>query len=227
MSGFFDVYIANWYEWWPELRDAAANTLLLAASAFAISLLCGLFLAICKLSRINLIRKASTIYIEIMRGIPTLVLLFIIYFGLVPIGITLNAFVAGAVGLGLHSGAYVAEIFRAGIQALHRGQRESALAAGMTPIQSLRYVILPQAVAVVLPPLINMLVTVLKDTSVCSLVAAPEIMLRAKDLASTYFRPMHLYVLAGAMYFCMAWPLSVLARFWEGRLNRGRRRVSP
>ena len=81
----------------------------------------------------------------------------------------------------------------------------------MTPRQILRYIILPQATAIMLPPLINTVVIVLKDTSICSLISAPEIMLRGKDLASTYFRAMHLYVLAGAMYFAMAWPLSLLA----------------
>jgi His/Glu/Gln/Arg/opine family amino acid ABC transporter permease subunit len=223
MIGFFQLYVTHWEDWWPDLRDAAGNTLLLTLCAFAIALLVGLLLALAKLSRSGLISRSATVFIEIMRGVPTLVILFILYFGIVPIGITLDAFVASILGLGIHAGAYVAEIFRGGIQSIHRGQREAAVAVGMTPLQSLRYIILPQAVAVMLPPLINMLVLVLKDTSVCSLVAAPEIMLRAKDLASTYFQPLHLYVLAGVMYFGMAWPLSLLARVWARRRGRGRR----
>ena len=171
------------------------------------------------------LRRIASLYIEVMRGIPTLVVLFIIYFGVVPIGITLNAMTAGAIGLGIHAAAYVAEIFRSGIEAIHRGQREAALSVGLTPRQTLRYIVLPQATAIMLPPLINMLVIVLKDTSICSLISAPEIMLRAKDLASTFFRPMHMYVLAGAMYFAMAWPLSLIARLWGRRLRRGRRAI--
>jgi His/Glu/Gln/Arg/opine family amino acid ABC transporter permease subunit len=224
MSEFLHIYAVYWSEWWPELRDAAGNTLMLTLYGFTISLVCGLLLALAKLSRHAPLSRLATIYVEVMRGVPTLVILFILYFGIVPLGITLDAFVASAIGLGLHSGAYVAEIFRGGIQSIHRGQREAALACGMTPLQSLRHIILPQAVAVMLPPLITMLVTVLKDTSVCSLVATPEIMLRAKDLASTFFRPMHLYLLVGAMYFGLAWPLSLLARFWARRLGRGKRR---
>jgi polar amino acid transport system permease protein len=222
MIPFFEVYVAKLPEWWPEMLAAAGSTLLLTGYAFGIAIAFGLCLALAKLSRNRVLSRAATLYVELMRGIPTLVVLFIIYFGIVPLGITLSALTAGALGLGIHAAAYVAEIFRSGIEAIHRGQREAALAAGMTPRQTLRYIVLPQATAMMLPPLMNMLVIVLKDTSICSLISAPEIMLRAKDLASTYFRPMHLYVLAGAMYFAMAWPLSLLARRWARRLGRGR-----
>lgn len=222
MIQFFEIYVAKLPEWWPEMLAAAGSTLLLTGYAFGIAIVFGLCLALAKLSRNRVLSRAATLYVELMRGIPTLVVLFIIYFAIVPLGITLSALVAGAFGLGIHAAAYVAEIFRSGIEAIHRGQREAALAVGMTPRQTLRYIVLPQATAIMLPPLINMLVIVLKDTSICSLISAPEIMLRAKDLASTYFRPMHLYVLAGAMYFAMAWPLSLVARRWARRLGRGR-----
>ncbi len=222
MIQFFEIYVAKLPEWWPEMLAAAGSTLLLTGYAFGIAIVFGLCLALAKLSRNRVLSRAATLYVELMRGIPTLVVLFIIYFAIVPLGITLSALVAGALGLGIHAAAYVAEIFRSGIETIHRGQREAALAVGMTPRQTLRYIVLPQATAIMLPPLINMLVIVLKDTSICSLISAPEIMLRAKDLASTYFRPMHLYVLAGAMYFAMAWPLSLMARGWARRLGRGR-----
>jgi len=223
MIEFFRVLFDRLPEWWPEMQTAAGRTIVLTIYAFGLSIVVGLALALAKLSHLPWLRRPATLYIEVMRGIPTLVVLFIIYFGIVPLGITLNAMTAGAIGLGVHAAAYVAEIFRSGIEAIHRGQREAALSVGMTPRQTLRYIVLPQALSVMLPPLINMLVIVLKDTSICSLISAPEIMLRAKDLASTYFRPMQLYVLAGAMYFAMAWPLSLLARIWGRRLARGRR----
>ena len=147
----------------------------------------------------------------------------LIYFGLVPLGIVLDAFVAGVVGLALSAGGYIAEVFRAGIQAIHRGQREAALAVGMTPAASFRYIILPQAVRIVLPPLLNMLIILLKDTSICSLISTPELMLRAKDLAMMSFLPMHLFLLAAAIYFLLAWPLSLLTRRREAHLRRGLR----
>src|SRR6476659_9245812 len=225
MIAFLQIFVDRLPQWWPEMQTAAGRTLLLTAYAFMLAIAFGLALALAKLSRSTLLRRIASVYIEVMRGIPTLVVLFIIYFGIVPLGITLNAMPAGSIGLGIHAAAYVAEIFRSGIEAIHRGQREAALAVGMTPRQTLRHIVLPQATAIRLPPLINMLVIVLKDTSICSLISAPEIMLRAKDLASTYCRPMHLYVLAGAMYFAMAWPLSLVARFWGKQLGRGRRPI--
>lgn len=225
MIEFLQVFVDRLPQWWPEMQTAAGRTLLLTIYAFMLAIVFGLALALAKLSRSTVLRRIASVYIEMMRGIPTLVVLFIIYFGIVPLGITLNAMTAGSIGLGIHAAAYVAEIFRSGIEAIHRGQREAALSVGMTPRQTLRHIVLPQATAIMLPPLINMLVIVLKDTSICSLISTPEIMLRAKDLASTFFRPMHLYVLAGAMYFAMAWPLSLLARLWGKRLGRGRRAI--
>jgi His/Glu/Gln/Arg/opine family amino acid ABC transporter permease subunit len=223
MISFFEIYVAHWHEWWPDLQAAAANTLALTGYSYLIAIVFGLIVALAKLSRSRLLSGVATTYVELMRGVPTLVILFLLYFGLVPLGVTFNAFNAGAIGLGIHAAAYVAEIFRGGIEAIHKGQREAALAVGMTPNQCLRSIILPQAVGIMMPPLLNMLVILLKDTSICSLISTPEMMLRAKEIASIYFRPMHLYVLAGAMYFVMAWPLSLAARRLGKRFRRGRR----
>jgi polar amino acid transport system permease protein len=152
-------------------------------------------------------------YIEFVRGIPALALLFLIYFGLVPLGIVVDSFTAAVIGLGMNQGAYLAEVLRGGIEALHKGQREAALAVGMTPIKAYRHIIMPQAVRIVLPPLLNMLIILLKDSSI-------------KDLASMSFLPMHLYLLAGLIYFLMACPLSLMTRRVEKRLRRGMRKIT-
>ena len=123
--------------------------------------------------------------------------------------------------------ALLSEVFRAGFAAIHNGQREAALAVGMTPAQVYRYVILPQAVRIVLPPLLNMLIILLKDTSICSLISTPEIMLRAKDVAMISFLPMHAFLLAGGIYFVLAWPMSLLTRRLEARMRRGLRSAAP
>ena len=133
---------------------------------------------------------------------------------------------AAVIGLGMNQGAYLAEVFRGGIEALHKGQREAALAVGMTPSKAYRYIIMPQAVRIVLPPLLNMLIILLKDSSVCSLISTPELMLRTKDLASMSFLPMHAYLLAGLIYFLMACPLSLMTQRVERRLRRGMRSVT-
>lgn len=227
MNEFLAVYAEHWSDWWPQIAAAVWVTAQLTVCAFALAVAIGLLLALGKLSHITALRALCAAYIEVARGVPALAILFLLYFGLVPLGIVMDAFVAGFVGLGMSAGGYMAEIFRAGIQAIHRGQREAALAVGMTPAASFRYIILPQAVRIVLPPLLNMLIILLKDTSICSLISTPELMLRAKDLAMMSFLPMHLFLLAAVIYFLLAWPLSLLTRRIEAHLRRGLRSASP
>lgn len=223
MMAFLAVYAENWGTWWPQLLPAVWNTVLLTILSFGLAVVLGICLALGKLSRFVVLRGLCTAYIEVVRGIPALAILFLIYFGLVPLGLVLDAFVAAVVGLGMSAGGYLAEVFRTGIQAVHKGQREAALAVGMTPLTSFRYIVLPQAVRIVLPPLLNMLIILLKDTSISSLISTPELMLRAKDLAMMSFLPMHLFLLAGLIYFILAWPMSLATRRLEVRLRRGMR----
>ena len=223
MIEFLSVYAENWADWSPQIAVAVWNTILLTVFSFALAVVIGLLLALGKLSQVKLVRGFCAAYIEIARGIPALAILFLIYYGLVPLGIVLDAFVAGVVGLGMSAGGYIAEVFRAGIQAVHKGQREAALSVGMTPLRSFRYIILPQALRIILPPMLNMLIILLKDTSICSLISTPELMLRAKDLAMMSFLPMHLFLLAAVIYFLLAWPMSLLTRRVERRMRRGMR----
>jgi His/Glu/Gln/Arg/opine family amino acid ABC transporter permease subunit len=223
LAGFFSTYGENWASWWPQLLPAILVTIKLTIASFLLAVVIGFLLALGKLSRNRLLRAFATGYVELARGIPALAILFLIYFGLVPLGIVLDAFVAGVVGLGMSSGGYFAEVFRSGILAVHKGQREAAASVGMTPFASFRWIILPQAMRVILPPMVNMFVSLLKDTSLCSLISAPELMLRAKDLAMMSFLPMHLFLLAAVVYFLLAWPMSLLARYFEGRMRRGYR----
>ncbi len=223
MMEFLSVYVEHWSDWWPQIGVATGNTVLLTIFSFALALVIGIFLALGRLSPVKVLRGFCIAYVEVARGIPALAILFLIYYGLVPLGIVLDAFTAGIVGLGMSAGGYIAEVFRAGIQAVHKGQREAALAVGMTPIMSFRYIILPQALRIVLPPMLNMLIILLKDTSICSLISTPELMLRAKDLAMMSFLPMHLFLLAGVIYFLLAWPMSLVTRRVEARMRRGMR----
>jgi len=149
--------------------------------------------------------------------------LLALYFGLPPLGLTLNGFCAGVLGLGLHGAAYVAEILRGGLGSVHKGQREAALAVGLLPRQAFVYVTLPQAMRVMLPPLLNTYVALLKDSSLCALIATNELMLTARAMSSEYFLPLHIFLLVGLFYFAIAFPLSMVSRLLERRLGRGRR----
>src|SRR5271163_4938550 len=205
----------------PELLVAAWGTLRMTAFAFLFAALLGLVLAILRLAG-GLTGRVAFLYIEIVRGMPALTLLFLIYFGLAPVGIVLNSFVAAVVALGLNGAAYLAEVYRAGIQAVDSGQREAAQMIGLRRRQVMRYVVLPQSLPAVLPPMGNYLVSLLKDTSIASLISAPELMLRSRDLAGTYYLPMEYYLLAGAMYLIMAWPMMHGVRRLERYFARGR-----
>ena len=212
-------YVATWL---PEMIAAAGNTLRMAVFAFVFAICLGLVLALARLSGRRILAGAALTYVEVIRGAPALALLFLIYFGLPSLGIVLPAFLAAVIGLGMNGGAYVSEIYRAGISAVDRGQREAAQTIGMTSGQTMRYIILPQAAQIVLPPIGNYAIGLLKDTSVASLIGASELTLRARDLSSEYFMPMQIYLLSGAIYFVMAAPLSAGVRYLERRLRRGR-----
>lgn len=223
IESFLQVYVDNWPSWGPQIYAATWVTVQLTAASFVLAIALGLLLAVGKLSSIAPVRALCTAYIEVARGIPVLAILFLLYFGLVPLGIVFDAFTAGFIGLGMGAAGYIAEVFRAGILAIHKGQREAALSVGMTPFATFRYIILPQAIRIILPPLLNMLIILFKDTSICSLISTEELILRSKDLAMMSFLPMHLFLLAAVIYFFLAWPMSLFTRWLEASMRRGMR----
>lgn len=199
----------------PDLLGGVLATLRLAGLAFALALVVGLALALAKLSDNRVLRTSANIYIEIIRGTPALVQLFLVYYGLLSIGVKFNAFEAAVIGLGFNVGAYVAEIFRAGILAVDVGQREACYAIGMTRMKAMRYVVLPQAVRMVLPPLATTGISLLKDTSIAALISVPDLLLRARDLTSEYFMPLEIFITVGIIYFLICFPLSLMVRAME------------
>jgi His/Glu/Gln/Arg/opine family amino acid ABC transporter permease subunit len=225
MPDLFDIYRENIADWLPEMLDACLGTLKLTFFSFFLAAALGLLFALMRISSHRLIRLAAITYIEVARGTPALVILYIVYFVPPQAGLkwlTFSSFAAALIGLAIHGGAILAEVFRSGIEALHPGQREAALSLGMTPSKAMSYIILPQAMRVILPPVGNYAIGLLKDTAVCALIAAPELMLRAKDLASSSFQPMAVFLLAAALYFVMSYPLSLAVRAMEARLNISR-----
>jgi His/Glu/Gln/Arg/opine family amino acid ABC transporter permease subunit len=225
MIEFLLVYRDHFREWIPELLLASVGTLQLMALSFILAVVIGLLVALMRVSRSAAMRGIAVFYVEVSRGTPALVILFLIYFGLGGLGVPwlkFTSYQAAVLGLGIQGGAVLGEVFRSGIEALHRGQMEAALSLGMTPATAMRWIILPQAGRIVLPPVANYAIGLLKDTAVCAIIAAPELMLRAKDIASSSFRPMHLFVLAAVLYFFMSYPLAMLARWLEARLAHDR-----
>ncbi|MGH1484309.1 MAG: amino acid ABC transporter permease [Geminicoccales bacterium] len=225
MIEFIAGYRDYIWDWLPEMAIASLQTLQLMVVSFFLACGLGMVVALLRISRFAVLRTIAKIYIGFFRGVPVLVILYWIYFALPEMGyevLVISSYTAAILGLGIHGAAFLAEIFRSGIESLHRGQMEAALSLGMTPAKAMSYIILPQALRVVVPPIANYTVGLLKETALCSIIAAPELMLRAKDLASSSFLPMHAFVLAAIFYYIMSFPLMRLAEYLEVRMGAGR-----
>ncbi len=195
----------------------AVTTIEITLASLVVAVALGLSLALLKLTRFRILHWLIDIYVEVFRNTPVLAQLFIIYFGLAYAGVKVASFPAAIIGLGLNGGAVLTEVFRAGIAAIHHGQREAALAVGMTPWASMRYIILPQTWRITLPPLGNYAIALLKDTAVVSAIAAPEIMFYARNLVTSTFETTAVYILAALLYFALSFPLARLVDRFERR----------
>ncbi|MGH7125201.1 MAG: amino acid ABC transporter permease [Stellaceae bacterium] len=212
---FWVVFWAKLPYFLSVLLGAAGTTIKVMIGALAVALTLGLVVALLKLARFKLLRGMANVYIEVMRGTPALTQLFIIYFGLSDLGIEIPPVPAAITGLGMNGAAYVAEIYRAGILAIHEGQVEAALSLGMTPVNAMRFIILPQAIRMMLPPLSNYAVALLKDTSLASVVAAPEIMFFARQLVTETLLSMDVYLIVAVIYLSMSIPMGRLVAYLE------------
>ena len=207
--------------WLPDLITGAGQTLEMAILAFVLAAILGLLIALAEGAGLRWLALTCRTYIEFIRGTPTLTQLFLIYFSLASLDIVIPGFQAAILALGLHYAAYMAEVYRSGIAAIEGGQSEAAAALGLRRTQIMRLVVLPQAIRIILPPMTNLAISLLKDTSVASLIAAPELMMHATDITSEYYMPMPVYLLTGAFYFILAYPLSLLVGYFERRAARG------
>lgn len=205
------------------LVQGAPMTLLISTLGMALAVLLGLLLALVNLYAPGLLAWAARAYVELFRGTPLLIQLYLIFYGLPNIGIKLSPLVAAVVGLGLNYAAYEAENYRAGIQAIPRGQMEAALSLGMTRAQALRYVVVPQAMRLVIPPVTNDFIALFKDSSIVSVITMVELTKVYGQLASTYYDFIGVGLLTAAIYFLMGLPFVRLARWAENRLATDKR----
>ena len=224
-------------KYWQFYLVGAKNTILLAILAVAFGTAIGLFLALMKLSKQKPLRFFAGAYIEFIRGTPLLVQLFIVYYGLQTIGIrfpdlpwidsilgiNFSDFMSGVLTLGINSGAYVGEIFRAGIQAVDKGQMEAARSLGMPHSMAMRNIIIPQAVRNILPALGNEFIVVIKESSIVSIIGIAELMYKADTIRGNTFQPFEPLLVAALIYFLMTFPLSKLLAHIERRMSAGDR----
>ncbi|HEU4753282.1 MAG TPA: amino acid ABC transporter permease [Armatimonadota bacterium] len=210
----------------PLLLQGARLTVILTAWALLLGIPAGLLVALARISPYRVLRAPATAYVEVVRGTPLLMQIYVIYFVLPAAGLSLPALVAGIAALSLNSAAYIAEIFRAGIESIDPGQMEAGRSLGMDYRAAMRWVILPQTVRRVLPPLTNEAVALLKDSSLVSVVALSELMRVGKELASNSGSPVTIYLAVALLYLAMTLPLTHLVRVLERRWQPvGRPRV--
>jgi polar amino acid transport system permease protein len=175
--------------------------------------------ALAKISRVRLLRALGFTYVEWIRNTPLLIQILFIYFGL-GVFFSLSPMVASVFALSFFSGAYITEIIRAGIQSIHKGQREAALTLGMTERQAMGLVILPQAIRRILPPLAGQFITLIKDSSLISVIAVSDLTYVAKNIVTTTFRAFEVWFVIAAFYFVLSFALSWSVRGLENRLAR-------
>ena len=207
-------------EFLPILLQGVGLTILVTLGSLVLSTFLGLVWALMRVSGLQALSLLSGGLINVIRGIPIIVLLFYLYFVMPDFGIALTALQAAILGLGIAYSAYQAENFRAGIEAIDKGQIEAAQTIGMGWWLTMRRVILPQAVRIVLPPYGNIMIMLLKDSSQASTITVAELALQGKLIASSTFKNTNVFTLVALMYLTMSIPLILLVRHFEKKASR-------
>lgn len=200
----------------PILLKGTGYTLIFAFAAMFGGLLLGFVIAVARIVPSRLCQWPATVYVSMMRGTPLLVQVFIVYYGLPGIGISFDPLTAGILALSLNAGAYISESLRGAIQGIGRGQWSAGYSLGLTYWQNLYYVVLPQALRLAVPSMSNTLISLIKDTSLVSVITVTELLLATKDVIATTFRPLPLYLAAACIY----WFLSLCLERVQGRLEK-------
>jgi cystine transport system permease protein len=217
MSNYLDLMA----EAWPALLEGLKITIILTILSLALGLIIGLVMALMRLSRRNLLRAIAHVYVDVVRGTPVLVQLFLVYYGLPQFGIRVTPILAAVLALGANYGAYLAEVFRAGLLSIDRGQWEAAESLGFQGRRLYQKIILPQAIRVSLPGIGNYANSMVKDTSLASVVTVMELLRSGQIIVSATFQSFEIYLTVGAMYLAISLPLAWYTRRLEERSNRG------
>jgi len=207
-------------EWLPSLWAGLQLTVFLTFASMALALVIGLFLALAQLdTRKKYFSWPARAFVELIRGTPLLLQLFYIYYVFPFFGLRLDPIVAGVIGLGINTGAYLSEVFRSGIDAVDKGQWEAADALGMPTGLTLRHVILPQAFRIVIPPVGNYFISLFKDTALVSTISVSELLFSGQLLAAQTFRYIEIYSIIFVIYLAISYPASLGVRSIERRLR--------
>lgn len=216
---FFEQAVENL----PKFGGSVWITLTLSITSIVFGMIIGVIVCAMKMSKLKLLRGIATGYVAIIRGTPLLLQLFFIFYGLPQAGIFFNSYVTAVLGLSLHNGAYISEIFRGAILAIPFGQNEAASALGMTKAQAFFHVTFPQAFKAAVPSLGNQFLLAILDSSLASVITITEIMMKAKQMAAATFEIFAIYFDAALIYMALTYALGYLLKKLEERLRKNER----
>lgn len=211
----WDVVFANL----PFLLSGLRMTLLISAITLVTSVILGMVVALADMSRFWPFRVLGQVWGEAIRNTPILVQLLWTYYVLpIVFGIEISAFMACIIGLSIYASAFIAEVYRAGIQSVPKGHREAAQVLGLSPLDSFIRIVMPQAVRTILPPLAANFVQLIKYSSLAAVISVGEVTRRAMELSASTFRPLEIFSFVAVVYLAICWPLAQAIRIWERRL---------
>lgn len=221
MNGPFSLF--KWEAAFKDLNvffEGFLTTLEVSILGLTLALILGIIFGILSTSKLKVFKIISRIYVEAIQNTPLVIQVFFLFNGLPYIKIVLPVFLIGVLGVGVYHGAYIAEVVRTGITSIPKGQFEAAKSQGFSHTQTMRYIILPQTIKIIIPPLANQLVNLIKNTSILAMIAGGDLMYRADSWSSSnmYYGPA--YVITGILYFALCYPLAVLSRKLELKENK-------
>lgn len=220
----FDFDLDLVFESFPLLLEGALVTIEITAISVGLGMLFGMFIGIAEISKNTFLRTVSRVYVTFLRGTPLLVQIFMIYFALpVIIGMRVDPFIAAIAACSINSSAYVAEIFRAGIQSVDRGQMEAARSLGLTWRQAMKFVIIPQAFKRVIPPLGNEFIAMLKDSSLVSVIGFEELTRQGQLIIATTYGAIEIWTVVAFLYLAMTLPITRLVSYLEKKFAKNDR----
>jgi polar amino acid transport system permease protein len=207
----------------PSLLQGAALTIAVSLLAFVLALIFGLAFGIARISRVAPVRGMAACYIQFIRGTPLLLQLFFIYYVLPYVGIVLTPFISGVIGLTMNYAAYMAEVFRSGIQAIPKGQWEAGSSVGMSRQLLMRRIILPQAIRIIVPALGNFFVSIFKDSALVSVITLRDLMFSGQLLASATYKHFEIFTMVAVIYFLISYPTAKFVEWVEAKVDITRR----
>ncbi len=213
-------YVVLFIECFPDLLTGLKATLIVAVASMFFAFILGIILALIGLSHSKILRAIYHSYVTFVRGVPVLIFALFLYFGVGGLlSVQFNPLVAGIITLSINASAFLAEIIRGGILAVDRGQSEAAFSLGLNYFSTMRYIVLPQAIRIMIPPIINQFISTLKDTSILSVIAVREITMNSQIIIARNFKPFEVYSYVAIIYFIIILIITLMSRYIEKKLS--------